>query len=278
MKPRGSFGASQSVRLWNEVADQVFVRRFSDFDVNVGLVVGGEGALVIDTRCSERQARELLDEIRWVTHNPMTVANTHHHFDHVFGNQPFLPADIWGHERCALHVREDSRTIQLALAAAMPEIAAEYMETRITPPTKTFRDRVTLDLGGRPVDLVHFGRGHTDNDVVAIVPDVQVVFSGDLVEQGGPPSFEDSYPMDWPGTLERLLDVARGTIVSGHGDVVTRAFVEGQFADLSALAQLARRVRFDGGSVNDALPLSPFPVTTARPALQRAFAQLSGEL
>jgi hypothetical protein len=60
--------------------------------------------------------------------------------------------------------------------------------------------------------------------------------------------------------------------------VVSRAFVEGQLADLSGLAQLARRVRFDGGSANDALPLSPFPATIARTALLRAFAQLAGEL
>jgi hypothetical protein len=54
--------------------------------------------------------------------------------------------------------------------------------------------------------------------------------------------------------------------------------VEGQLADLSALAQLAARVRFDGGSANDALPLAPFPARVARVALQRAFAQLAGEV
>jgi hypothetical protein len=54
--------------------------------------------------------------------------------------------------------------------------------------------------------------------------------------------------------------------------------VEGQLAELSALAQLAHRVRIDGGSVNDALPLSPFPAAAARTALLRAFAQLAGEL
>jgi hypothetical protein len=84
--------------------------------------------------------------------------------------------------------------------------------------------------------------------------------------------------MDWPGTLGRLLEVALGPVVPGHGEVVGRSFVEGQLADLSALAQLARRVRFEGGSANDALPLAPFPARVARVALTRAFAQLAGEL
>jgi glyoxylase-like metal-dependent hydrolase (beta-lactamase superfamily II) len=278
MSPYGSSSAARAARMWREVADQVFVRRFVDFNVTVGLVVGEEAALVVDTRGSERQGRELAGEIHWLTHCKLVVANTHHHYDHTFGNYAFLPAEMWGHEQCAAHLRFDSRTTQFALAAVMPEVAAEYVDTRITPPTKTFRESVTLELGNRKVQLTHFGRGHTDNDIVVIVPDVHVVYAGDLIEQGGPPSFEDSYPMDWPGTVGRLLDVADGPVVPGHGEVVSKAFVEGQLADLSALAQLARRVRFDGGSANDALPLSPFPATAARIALVRAFAQLAGDL
>jgi glyoxylase-like metal-dependent hydrolase (beta-lactamase superfamily II) len=278
MSPDGKPAAVRASRMWREVADRVFVRPYSDFNVTIGLVVGGHDSLVVDTRGSERQGRELMDEIRRITQTPLRVVNTHHHFDHSFGNHVFLPAEIWGHERCATRLREDGRTAQLALAAEMPETASEYLETRITPPDRTFRESVDLDLGDRPVRLTHFGRGHTDNDVVVVVPDVHVVFAGDLVEQGGPPSFEDSYPLDWPGTLGRLLDVAQGPVVPGHGEVVERSFVEGQLADLSALAQLARRIRFDGGSVADALPLSPFPAPAARQALLRAFAQLAGEL
>lgn len=270
--------ASRGSRAWHEVADRVFVRRFLDLNLNVGLVVGDEAALLVDTRASERQGRELADEIRRIAHGRLIVANTHHHYDHAFGNYAFLPAEIWGHEQCSAHLRADSRTTQLALAEARPESAQEYMETHITPPTNTFRQSASLELGGRNVDLTHFGRGHTDNDVVAVVPDAHVVFAGDLVEQGAPPSFEDSYPLDWPGTLGRMLDAVSGIVVPGHGEVVGQEFVEGQLAELSALAQLAHRVRFDGGSVNDALPLSPFPAAAARTALLRAFAQLAGDL
>jgi glyoxylase-like metal-dependent hydrolase (beta-lactamase superfamily II) len=278
MSPYDKPAAVRASRMWREVADRVFVRRYSDFNVSIGLVIGARDSLVVDTRGSERQGRELMDEIGWITHTPLRVVNTHHHFDHSFGNRVFAPAEIWGHERCATRLREDSRTTQLALAAEMPEVAPEYLETRVTPPDRTFRESVDLDLGDRPVRLTHFGRGHTDNDVVVVVPDVHVVFAGDLIEQGGPPSFEDSYPLDWPGTLGRMLDVAQGPVVPGHGEVVERFFVEAQLADLSALAELARRVRFDGGSATDALPFSPFPAPAARQALLRAFAQLAGEL
>jgi glyoxylase-like metal-dependent hydrolase (beta-lactamase superfamily II) len=278
MSPYFKPAAARAAKMWREVADRVYVRRYSDFNVTIGLIVGEYDSLVVDTRGSERQGRELMEEVRWLTSTRMRVVNTHHHYDHAFGNFAFVPSEIWGHERCAIRLREDSRTAQFALAAAMPEVAPEYVETRITPPDKTFRDSVELELGDRKVKLAHFGRGHTDNDVVVVVPDVRVVFAGDLIEQGGPPSFEDSYPMDWPLTMSRILEVAYGPVVPGHGDVVGRSFVEGQMADMSALAQLARRVRFDGGSVSDALPLSPFPSQAARQALLRAFAQLAGEI
>jgi glyoxylase-like metal-dependent hydrolase (beta-lactamase superfamily II) len=278
VKTHGAHGAARSARTWREIADRVFTRRFLDFNVTVGLIIGEDLSLVVDTRGSERQARELMDEIRWISPTRLAVVNTHHHYDHTFGNFSFLPADIWAHERCAARLSEESRPTQVALAAAMPELAQEYTDTRVVIPNKTFRESAKVELGGRTVDLLHLGRGHTDNDVVAIVPDVHVVFAGDLIEQGAPPSFEDAFPMDWPGTLGRLLDFAEGPVVPGHGEVVGKSFVEGQLADVSAIAQLARRVRFDGGSVNDALPLAPFPMTIARTAILRAFAQLSGEL
>ena len=278
MSPSGRPGLARPARMWSEVADRVFVRRFVDFKVNVGLVVGDHSALVVDTRGSERQGRELVEQIRWLTQAPLVVANTHHHYDHSFGNAAFIPGDMWGHEECSARMRSDATTTQLALAAAMPEVAQEYTSTVVTPPNKTFRDGAVLDLGNRQVRLIHFGRGHTDNDIAVVVPDVHAVFTGDLVEQGAPPSFEDSYPLDWPGTLGRLLDVADGPIVPGHGAVVDRSFAEGQLADLSALAELARRVRFDGGSVDDAVPMSLFPAVAGRAALVRAFAQLAGEV
>ena len=92
------------------------------------------------------------------------------------------------------------------------------------------------------VVLRHLGRGHTDHDVVAHVPDTGVVFAGDLVEQGAPPGFEDSYPLDWPATLglaarpRRRRRDSRATASRSASD-----FVEGQLAEIAFLAETARR-------------------------------------
>jgi glyoxylase-like metal-dependent hydrolase (beta-lactamase superfamily II) len=278
MTPAGSHASRLGARLWKEVGDRVFVRRFQDFNLNVGLVGGAEAWLLIDTRASERQGRELAAEIRSITPAPLVVLDTHHHFDHAFGNAAFLPCDIWGQERCASRLSENIGTVLVTLSTAMPELAEEFGETHIVGPNRTFGTSAELDLGGRRVALRHLGRGHTDNDVVAIVSDAAVVFAGDLLEQGAPPSFEDSYPLDWPGTLERLLGQVTGPFVPGHGDVVDRAFAESQREEIAAIADLARQLDLEGRSIEDGLAGAPLPAATSRSALHRAFAQLGGQI
>jgi glyoxylase-like metal-dependent hydrolase (beta-lactamase superfamily II) len=103
---------------------------------------------------------------------------------------------------------------------------------------------VLLDLGGRTVALRHLGRGHTDHDVVAHVPDAATVFAGDLVEQGAPPSVgPDSDLAAWPATLDALLALAPRLVVPGHGDPVDAAFVTEQRAELARRARAADTVR-----------------------------------
>jgi len=111
----------------------------------------------------------------------------------------------------------------------------------------TFTIDMALDLGGRHIELIHLGRGHTDSDVVVLVDDV--VVAGDLVEQGAPPSFGDSFPRDWVATLDVLVGRINGVVVPGHGDVVDRSFVLGQRDEIaSAVAHVD-----EGGGP------SPFP-------------------
>jgi glyoxylase-like metal-dependent hydrolase (beta-lactamase superfamily II) len=80
---------------WIELGDRVFTRRYRAFDQQIGVVLGRGEALVIDTRSSNRQGLEILDDLRELTADPVgVVVDTHWHSDHTFGNHVFRPATI----------------------------------------------------------------------------------------------------------------------------------------------------------------------------------------
>jgi glyoxylase-like metal-dependent hydrolase (beta-lactamase superfamily II) len=262
------------VSVWREVGERVFVRRYPFFDQNITAVVGDGQVLVVDTRSTYAQAREIQEEVRALTPNPWVVLNTHHHFDHTFGNAVFAPADIWGHERCAESLRTSAPARRDELAAEMPELGDELREVEIVPPNRTFAEEARIEVGGREVIVRHAGRGHTDNDVVTRIPGTDVVIAGDLVEEGAPPYFGDGFPLDWPATLGVMLDWVTGSVVPGHGDVVDRAYVVAQMEEIAAAADAARSVHAAGGSVDEAAKGIGYPEAVARMIADRAFLQL----
>ena len=267
------------------------MRRYPFLDQTIGAIIGRERVLVLDTRSTTQQARELIEDLRSLTRLPWVVANTHVHFDHAFGNAAFRPCEIWSHDGCAEALRLHGPAQRENVARWVPDLAAELNRTPLDPPDRTFEAAATLDLGGRLVELRHLGRGHTDHDIVAVVPDTGVVFAGDLVEQGAPPGFEDSFPLDWPSTLGMLLDLTDGVVVPGHGETVSRDFVESQLSELAFLAETARRawpeLRDAGHNpgchaphalVDDAARHLGWPTEPVHAALSRGLAQAAGRL
>jgi glyoxylase-like metal-dependent hydrolase (beta-lactamase superfamily II) len=266
---------------WLEIGDRVFVRRYRFYDQGIVAVLGGDSALVVDTRTTPAQAREILDDLGDLG-SPRVgiVVNTHGHFDHVFGNALFRPAVIWGHERCRTMIELTGETQREKVSREMPALADELVEVVLDPPERVFADTATLDLDGREIRLAYLGRGHTDNDIVVSIPDADVLCAGDLLENGAPPWFGDGYPMDWPATAERILALTgeRTVISPGHGDLGGRAFVEASLAQFRAIASLATRVHAGDLDLEAATAEAPYPDAAAREPIERALAQLRGEL
>jgi glyoxylase-like metal-dependent hydrolase (beta-lactamase superfamily II) len=246
---------------FTEIGDRVFLAVEPLLRVNATLVVGEGRALVVDTLSTEGQARALLDAVRAVTPHPLTIVNTHHHFDHSFGNAVLAAgtgtagadAPVWAHEAAALLLRDSGPRLQREWYEEwLPhdaDLAGELGRMTIRPPDHTVRAEATLDIGGRPVVLRHLGLGHTAGDLVAEVPGAGVVVAGDLVEEGAAPCFGDAYPIAWPDTLGALRrTLPQGAkVVPGHGAVVSGEFVQAQHDELTALSWLIRETHADGG-------------------------------
>ncbi|SHM50052.1 MBL fold metallo-hydrolase [Cryptosporangium aurantiacum] len=266
---------------WVEVADRVLVWRQPVLDVNAVLVLGDAGALVVDTLSTPAQATELADAIRRVTPLPWRVVNTHHHFDHCYGNAVLAPdadTEVWAHTECLARydrwIAEDGGKERVAAIAAEFDIPGLETVT-LRGPDRAVPGEVTLDLGGRTVDLRHLGRGHTDNDLVVVVPDAAVVLAGDLLEDGAPPSFDDSWPLEWAGTVAALIELGPSTVVPGHGNPMTPDAVAAQHAELAALEWACRDGWRDHAPAEEVAAKAPFGSVLA---VQRAYAFLDGAL
>ncbi|MEW2146107.1 MBL fold metallo-hydrolase [Micromonospora vinacea] len=269
-----------------EVADRVHVLAEPLLRVNVTLVVGDDGALLVDTLSSAAQATELAAAVRAITDRPLTLVNTHHHYDHCFGNAVLAgdpPRPVYAHELAATALREEPERLRREayeeLRTEHPALAAELADTPLLAPTHTVHVETVLDLGGRRVLLRHPGRGHTDADLVVHVPDADVLVAGDLVEQSGPPAFEDSYPLQWPDAVADLLRMttARTVVIPGHGDPVDVDFVRAQHAELAKLAWLIRAAHTGSAPPERVAAEAPFGARPALVATHRAYLQLNGD-
>ena len=275
-----------------EVADRCWVARFEFLDVNVGLVGGGRGLLVVDTHASEVAAGRVVEQVRRLgAGDVVAVVNTHQHFDHLFGNVVFL--DEYGAGTTLPIYAHDSVPADLAVSApALQEEAArddsrpehaDIAATRVAPPTHTFSSAKAVDLGDRLVELVHPGRGHTGGDIVVRAGGADVMFAGDLVEEsavrGGVPGFgDDCFPMEWPATLDLLVQLIgdETVVVPGHGLPVSKDFVQEQRSAIGVVAETIRDLASRGVPVAEALDAAewPYPRTELSRAVVRGYEQL----
>jgi len=279
-----------------EIGDRVLFARYPQWDVSVGLVLGSERALVVDTRGSEVQGREVVEDVaRLALPVPVTVVvNTHVHYDHTFGNRAFDAATIHAHERVGQTFDADAERLKDRFradpepgpgASYSAEDVRDLLDTVPRGPDVTFATTASVDLGDRVVHLAHAGRGHTDGDIRIWVPDAGVVFLGDLIEESADPSLgSDSWPLDWAATLDRHLSAVPpdAVVVPSHGTLVDTAFVARQRDEMAALAEVIRE-RHAGG-----VPLAaaqaepdvrlPYPLRWLADAFARGYAQLSGDL
>ncbi len=224
---------------WERLAPGVARRRLPFLDVTIGVVVGTEGVLVIDTGSTLREGEQLRREVTELTGRPVTdLVLTHGHFDHVLGSGAFPGARIHAQRALAVRmarVRGDLQDDAVRYGVSPDE--ASRAAAALVAPHNPVDEWYELDLGDREVLLVHPGDGHTDHDLVVVVPGTPtVVFCGDLVEESGEPQAgPDSVARDWPATLDRLLELGGETAVyvPGHGAAVDARFVRAQRAELA---------------------------------------------
>lgn len=272
-----------------EIADRCWVARYDFLDVNVGVVAGERGLLVVDTHASEVEARAVLEQVRRLGRGEVVaVVNTHAHFDHTFGNAVFADSyaalEMYAHEGAAAELPVTGPALQEeARNDDSDPRHADIAASRILVPGTTFSSARVVDLGDRLVELIHPGRGHTGGDAVVRVPDTDVMFAGDLVEEStmrnGVPGFgDDCYPLEWPATLDLVISMLGdgSVVVPGHGLPVGKDFVQEQRGSIGLVAETIRDLAGRGVAPADMAASAewPYPTEELRHAFSRGVEML----
>ena len=182
---------------------------YSSTTFNSGVIVTSEGVVVLDALSSEALARAERGAIAGTTGQPvrLLVSSTHHN-QYSRGNVAYADVLKIGHE--------NYRTDLLALMQR-EKVPAEEQRARL--PNQTFRDRLTLHLGGKEIQILHLGRAHTRGDSVIFVPQDRIVYLSELYFAEQFLFINDGYGLDWLRALDTIAALDADIFVPGHGPI-----------------------------------------------------------
>ncbi len=228
-------------------------------DPNTGVIIGDDSVMIVDAQATPRLANIVIEKIRTVTDKPIKyVVLTHYHAVRVLGASAYGASETIMSAKARAMVVERGQEDWDSEFGRFPRLFQGHESIPgLTWPTMTFTDAMTLFLGKRRVDLKFLGRGHTAGDIVAHVPDANVMFTGDLVEYHSACYCGDAHFSDWPATLEAIRGYGLDAIAPGRGDALVGEAMVNSALDNTAdfVASTYRpiaRVAQGGGSLKEA--------------------------
>ncbi len=239
---------------FREVADGVFAYiqaggpGISNLNIsNAGLIAGPEANIVVDALWAPSMAKDFRRNVRRTTKNRIShLVSTHHHGDHVYGNQFFLPAEIVSHRRCREVMASMAPPDPARLRQAGSPYAGEFEGVGIVLPATTFDSEMTLFCGEREVRLLYYGPAHTVDDTVVYLPKEKVLFAGDIAFHYVTPLAFQGHISGWIKAIDRIKDLYVETVVPGHGPVGTKRELQ-DVRDYLALVRREARRCFEAG-------------------------------
>lgn len=229
---------------------------------NSGFIVDQGENLLVDTLFDLAHTREMLDALRAsipAAGRIGTLVNTHSNGDHTFGNQLAAGARILASQACAEEMDKHRPEHRAELArrwqdfgnagAAAHELYGgkfEFDGIVYTPPTETFQDALTLHIGAKEVQLIEVGPAHTRGDVLVYVPQDRIVFTGDIVFNGGHAPAWAGPISNWIEACDLILGWDVETVVPGHGGITDKHGVREMKRYFEYLTAETRK-RFEAG-------------------------------
>jgi glyoxylase-like metal-dependent hydrolase (beta-lactamase superfamily II) len=195
---------------------------------NIGVIVGEEAVLVVDTAMGPANGGRVLAAAREKAQGKrLLLTITHFHPEHGFGAQVFREEATIVYNRAQRDELHDKGAGYVELFRTFgPAVAAALEGVELVDPHDVYDGETELNLGGRTVQLRTWGVAHTRADQVVFLPDERILFTGDLVEERifpiypyFPPEDADVNGSRWIEVLSRLERLDPRVVVPGHGAV-----------------------------------------------------------
>jgi cyclase len=229
---------------------------------NAGLIEDSGQTLLVDTLFDLRTTAEMLAEMRRVVPASASlgaVVNTHANGDHTFGNQLVEGARIIASQACAedMKLRPPEELARWGREWPQMGLAGKFWQEvigsrfdfegiRLTLPTETFSGEMSLKVGDKDVRLIEVGPAHTRGDILVYVPADRVLYTGDMLFNGGHPAIWAGPPSNWIRACDLMLSWDLETVVPGHGPLTDQAGIR-DFRDYLLYMQREARRCFDEG-------------------------------
>ena len=238
--------------LTREIAPGVLVipDQYINLVPNVGIVIGTDAVLVIESGMGKENGQRVLHKAMEVADSkPLLFTTTHFHPEHAFDTQAFKGhATILTNTTQAVEMQEKGVAYLNMFRHLGPDAAKALEGVELVMPDETYHGEKTLDLGGKQVVFHELSGGHTRGDQSIFLPHEQVLFTGDLVENHSFPIFsdQDASLNRWIEELTFLMHLAPTTVVPGHGELGNVALMQ-EFQDLLVFVREEVNGRIKGG-------------------------------
>lgn len=253
MSGQGILPAAQHFQL-QAIAEGVFIAHAkleSGAACNAGIIDLGDQTIIFDTFLTPQAATELLSVAETVSTSPVTlVVNSHHHRDHIGGNQVFSATTniVATSITRALILEQAAQQVAMEQeqgAQRLPELEKQLAAARkpaekqdaqqalaewhflqealptwqVRLPNLTFDQRLVIYGRDRQVELRTYGGGHSQSDAILYLPTEKIAFMGDLLSVQCHPSLEDGDPGELPRILDLINRLQPQILVPGHGPI-----------------------------------------------------------
>ncbi len=223
---------------------------------NVGIVIGTDAVLVIESGLGKENGQRVLHKAREIAGSkPLLLTTTHFHPEHAFGTQAFKGhASILTNNTQADELREKGAIFLNMFRGLGPDAHKALEGVELVMPDETYQGEKTIDLGGKQVVLHELTGGHTRGDQMIFLPHEGVLFTGDLVENHSFPIFsdQDASINRWIEELAYLMQLSPATVVPGHGEPGKVELLQ-EFQDLLVFVREEVNRRIKGGQTLDVI-------------------------